>query len=84
LIVRSEQEETASLERGWRRTAQEAKERFEGKEKHISDAAAHRAFEDRNMSEKARAEVAAVEAETVEHVAEVPIKRRPGRPRKAA
>ena len=84
LIVRGEQEETAALERGWRRSATEALERFESKEKHIADAAAHRSYEDRNMGEKAKAEVAAAEAETVEHVAEVPEKRRVGRPRKVA
>jgi len=84
LTVQSEQEESRALERGWRRSAQEALERFGSKEKLISDSAAHRAYEDRNMSEQAKAEVAAVEAQTVEHVAEVPQKRRPGRPRKVA
>ena len=83
-IVQTEQERALWIERGWRPTPQEALERLEAKERSIADAAAHRAYEDRNVSEKAQAEVAVAEAETPEHVAEVPVKRRPGRPRKIA
>jgi hypothetical protein len=80
--ARSEAERQQYLEAGWRPSPEEALEAFEAKEKAIADAAAHRAYEDRNMSEAAQAEVKAAEAETAEHVAEVPVKRRPGRPRK--
>ena len=83
-IVNNEAERAVWIERGWRPTPQEALARLEQKDKAIADAAAHRAYEDRNMSDAAKAEVAAVEAETEAHVAEVPEKRRPGRPRKIA
>jgi hypothetical protein len=82
--VKDEDEMNRRLEQGWRCTPGEAKERLEAKEKAIADTAAHRAYEDRNMSEAARAEVAEAEAATEHHVAEVPEKRRPGRPRKVA
>jgi hypothetical protein len=82
--VETEAERALWIERGWRPTPREALERLEAKDKSIADAAAHRAFEDRNMSDAAKAEVAAVEAESEAHVAEVPEKRRPGRPRKIA
>ena len=82
-IVYSEGELAEALERGWRPTPSEALDRFEAKEKFIADAAAHRAHEDRGMSEAARAEVAKVEAATAEHVAEVPeAPRKRGRPSK--
>ena len=71
-IVKNENEERVALEQGWRRTQQEARDRIEDKKRIIADAAAHRAYEDRNMSDKAKAEVAAVEAATEQHVAEVP------------
>jgi hypothetical protein len=85
MVVNSEQEMSAALERGWRPTPREAMERHEAKETAISTAAAHRAYEDRNLSDAARAEAAAYEASTPEHVAEIPVQRRgPGRPRKDA
>lgn len=81
-IVKTEAECIRAMEQGWRKTQAEAMVRHESKEKHVADSAAHRAYEDRNMSDAAKAEVAQIEAETVEHVAEVPRKR--GRPRKVA
>lgn len=84
MTVSSEQEMNRFMEMGWRQTPAEAIERFNAKEKHISDTAAHRAYEDRLMSEKAQAEVAAYEASVEEHVAEMPEKRKVGRPRKTA
>lgn len=83
-VVNSETERSLWIERGWRPTPQAALELIKAKDQREADAAAHRAYEDRNMSEAAQAEVAAVEAETAGHVAEVPEKRRPGRPRKIA
>ena len=81
--VNSEAEMAFALEQGWRATPKEALERFEAKERSIGDVAAHRAYEDRNMSDAAKAEAKAVEDSTPEHVAEIPVKRR-GRPRKQA
>lgn len=81
--VGDEYELQKALELGWRKTQKEALEHFEAKERALGEAAAVRAWEDRNMSEGAKAEAAVVEAETFEHVAEIPrqpIKRR-GRPK---
>ena len=84
MTVSSEQEMNRFMEMGWRQTPKEAIERFMSKEKNISDAAAHRAYEDRNLSDPAKAEIAAYEASVEEHVAEMPEKRKVGRPRKTA
>ena len=75
LIVHSEQEERANLERGWRETQDEALALLEAKQENVSTAAAHRHWEDRNMSELARAEAKEADDATAEHVAEVPEKR---------
>lgn len=75
-IVQSEQEERIAEEQGWRHSPAEAMERHESKEKSIADAAAHRAYEDRNMSDAAKVEIAAAEAETAGHVPEVKQKRK--------
>ena len=75
-IVKGPQEEQSALEGGWHRTQQDALESFERKERLRGDAAAHRAHEDRNMSEPAKAEAKAAEDATPEHVAEVPEARR--------
>lgn len=80
--VKDETELARALDQGWRESQAEAMIRHEEKEKSISTAAAHRAYEDRNMSEPAKAEIAAAEAESADHLPE--IKRRPGRPRKTA
>ena len=83
--VNSEDELRRELERGWRETPGEAMAFFESREKGVSTAAAHRAYEDRNMSDKAKAEASEADAATMEHVAEVPVKkRRRGRPAKRA
>ena len=74
-IVKGPQEEQSALEGGWHRTQQDALESFERKERLRGDAAAHRAHEDRNMSESAKAERKAAEDATPEHVAEVPVAR---------
>lgn len=70
-IVKGPQEMQSALEGGWHQTQQDALESYERKERLRSDAAAHRAYEDRNLSEKARAEMGTAEAATPEHVAEV-------------
>lgn len=82
-IVQDEREFTRAMEEGWRESPQEAVEFVQARDRAISDAAAHRAYEDRNMSEAAQREIAEAEATIDGHVAEVPVKRR-GRPRKSA
>jgi hypothetical protein len=84
--VGNESELQAALEQGWRNSPLEAMERFEAKEHAIGEAAAIRNYEDRNMSERAKAEAAAVEAQSFEHVPEIPVApvKRRGRPPKQA
>ena len=80
--VNNEQELKKARAEGWHESAEEALA-FHNLDKIASDAALHRNYEDRNMSEKAKAESAAVEAETFGHVAEIPaqpIKRRGRKP----
>ena len=85
LTVNDETELTRALEMGWCHSPTDAMDSFAEKEKFLSTAAAHRAHEDRNMGEGAKAEAAAADASTPEHIAEVPRKRaRRGRPRKKA
>ena len=81
-IVKDESEMQRALEAGWRESQAEALEHHEKREQYKGNVAAHRLYEDRNMSEAARAEAAAVDASTEEHVPEIPVKRKPGRPRK--
>ena len=61
----------AAEEEGWRQTPQAAMEFVFSLEKAITQAAAERAYQDRNMSEKARVEIATAEAETPDQVPEV-------------
>lgn len=72
MVVQSETELTKYLEMGWREGPTEAMEYFEQKEQGLGNAAAHRAHDDRNMGEKAQAEVKAAEDATSEHVPEIP------------
>jgi len=67
-----------ALREGWRLFS-EAIAYAKGLDDDIAKAAAHRHYEDRNMGEQAKAEAAAAEAESYEHLAEIPAKRR-GRP----
>jgi hypothetical protein len=82
--VNNDAELAKALELGWRSSPAEALERFEAKEQSIGNAAAYRAYEDRNMSPGAKAEAKVVEDSTPDHVPEVPEQRRRGRPRKQA
>ena len=82
--VQSEREYEAAKLEGWRDSAAEALEYRELEMKKLGDEAAARAYTDRNLSEAAQAEVAQAESEHFGHLAEIPEKRRPGRPRKTA
>lgn len=78
-VVKDEAEERNFLSRGWADspvTAEQAKERAE---KAIATAAAERAYTDRNMSDAAKAEVAALEQATDDHVVDVPAPKKRGR-----
>ena len=69
---------------GFVATQTDALHRYERDQKELAVLAANRAYNDRNMSEAAKAEIRAVEESSSRHVAEIPvtpIKRR-GRPKK--
>lgn len=84
-IVRSEDEEEKAKAEGWRESPDEAMAYHESLERDIADAAAHRAYLDRNMGEKAKREAEAVDAAGMEHAPEIPeAPRRRGRPRKSS
>lgn len=83
MIVGNDSERSKAFENGWRESPAEAVAYLlERDGKHATEAA-HRAHDDRNMGELAKRELAAVEAQTDGHLAEVPEqRRRRGRPRK--
>lgn len=74
--VGDEYELTREMEKGWRESPDEALAYLKAKDEALSTSAAHRAHEDRNMGDLAKAEAAQAEAATAEHVAEVPEKPR--------
>lgn len=69
-----------AFESGWRATPQEALDAFEAKQQAIAETTAQRHYEDRNMSEPAKAEARVADDASEQHVPEV--KRKRGRPRK--
>jgi hypothetical protein len=78
--VNDEDELSRAKADGWRDTPKEALEYADGTEQQKAVAAAVRNFEDRNMSEKAQAEIRKIEQTTgSEHVPEIPEQRRRGR-----
>ena len=79
--VYSPEERQRAMENNWREGPTEAVEALKAKEGAVSTDTAHRNYEDRNMGEPAKREIAAAVAEVGgEHVPEIPRKR--GRPRK--
>ena len=85
LTVNNERELAAALEKGYREDPAEAVAWLKAKDASYSERAANRAYEDRNLSEKAQREVAkAIEEAGGDPLAEVPEqpKKRRGRPRK--
>lgn len=76
-VVYNETEHSQHMEMGWRESAAEAVAFINAKEDEHSLQVAHRNHDDRNLSEKAKAEIARAEAEAGEPLAE--IERTPGR-----
>ena len=70
-IVKNEQEYARARDEGWRDSPTDALKHREALDTAISDAAAHRHFEDRKLSERAQAEARAVDEDSFEHVPEV-------------
>lgn len=84
-IVKDEQEYEVARRDGWRDSIHDAVAFLNGLDDDVAKAAAHRAYEDRNMSDAAKREIREAEAAAeMNHVAEVPEKKRRGRPRKSA
>lgn len=81
-VVQDEREMTRAMQEGWREHPDEAVAFVKARDEAVSTAAAHRAYEDRNLSEKAKREIAEAEQEIDGHVAEV--QRKPVRRRKAS
>ncbi len=85
-IVADEAEHLSAKADGWRDHPTEALTAGLERQRSLATAAAERAYDDRNIGELARREVAAKVAEVGgEHLPEIvmqPTKRRPGRPRK--
>ncbi len=81
-------EEARLVDSGFRCGHDKAIEACEAREREIATLAANRAYQERGMSDKARAEAEAFEAETYGHVPEIPeapvVRRGPGRPRRSA
>lgn len=71
-VVNDEIEHKNAVAEGWRDSSKEAKEALWGWEADISKAAAERAYADRNISEKAKAEVKAIEDSTPNILGEIP------------
>lgn len=80
LIVKSESEKDQAWAQGWRDTPKAALDYAEALEQEIAQAAAEVHFAAQRMSEKARAEHAAADAETSEHVVDLVGSRKRGRP----
>lgn len=72
LTVGSELELQRAYEQGWHPSPDAAVKHVEALERDISDAAAHRHFEDQRLSDRARAEARVADDATAEHVAAVP------------
>lgn len=71
MTVNDERERAKALEMGWRESPDEALKFAHGREDNFSTDVAHRLYEDRNMSEAAKAEMAAAEIEAGGPVAEI-------------
>jgi hypothetical protein len=72
-VVKNEAEESRSMEDGWRDSPEAAMEFIKDRDKKFSTEAAHREYDDRNMSEAAKKEIIqAKEAADGAHLAEVP------------
>ena len=71
LTVNDEAEYKRALADGWRENPKEAYDAAMALHDDIAQAVAHRNYEDRNMSERAKGEIAAAEAETPRLVPEI-------------
>jgi hypothetical protein len=85
VVVHSASDQDLQSRSGFVDTQTDALHRYERDQKELAMLAANRAYQDRNMSDAAKAEIRAFEETSSRHVAEIPetpVKRRPGRPRR--
>lgn len=82
LTVASESERDNYASMGYVDNQPDALHRYERDKTELAILAANRAYNDQNMSDAAKAEVAAVESQSSTHLAEIPEQKRRGRPRK--
>jgi hypothetical protein len=71
-IVSHEGDYLIAKGQGWRESPEDALALLEAHHENLGQEAAHRAHDDRSMSESAQREIAAYESTTSQHVAEVP------------
>lgn len=83
-VVKTEGEYDYWIGQGWTDHPQKALDRLEQQQDDASTAAAVRAYDDQHMSEKAKEEAAEVERKTSQHIAEIPVAPKRGRPKKKA
>jgi|TARA_R100000963_G_C4620945_1_gene88461 hypothetical protein len=83
LIVQDQAELETAVKRGWAETPDAALERYEQDKVDLATAAAERHFSDQRLSASAQAEAKAADEATHEQVADVPVRRKRGRPKKA-
>lgn len=82
-IVDDDQEQSNMESRGFRFGQQDALDLFVSEDRDLAKLAANRAYQERTMSDAARAEAQAYEASVDEHVAEIPVtQKKRGRPAK--
>lgn len=82
-VVKTEAEYLLAASLGWCDSPQEAMAQLEREQDALSNDAAVRAFDDRHLSEAAKAEAEAVESSTLAHLPEIPAAPKRGRPKKA-
>lgn len=70
-IVKNDQEKAHAFEQGYRPSPAEAVAFVMGRDDSIAKETAHRKYDDRNMSDKAKAEIQAAEAEAEDNLPEI-------------
>jgi hypothetical protein len=83
-VVRTEGEYLLARSLGWCDGPQEAMAQLEKEEDEASTNAGIRNFDDRHLSDKAKAEADAAVSDTIRHIADIPVAPKKGRPKKPA
>lgn len=83
LIVMSREHEDRAKRDGWCHSVSEARDAMDRQQSAVAEEAAQRAMADRKLSEPARREADAYDQSQSGHVAEIPVRKKRGRPSKA-